>query len=147
MCFLLYAGTSEPIPRIQWIQEAPDVSVGSLKGDEELIKEHFSKPQVQNIGATSSCGCDFPWAMFQNGGWPEIEYAEKDEEQQTSEQFNREALVRLLRTVKDDSVELYGVWAGDYANTPAVCEELSLDDLLDSHFCFKERGFYSVRLK
>jgi hypothetical protein len=98
MCFLLYAGTSEPIPRKKWIQEAPDISVESLRGDEELIKEHFSKPEVQNIGSTSNCGCDFPSAMFQGGDWPEIEYVEKDEEQQKSEQLNREALVGLLRT-------------------------------------------------
>lgn len=146
MCFLLYAGTSESIIRRKWSQESPDISVASLEGDEELIRVHFSKAEVQKIGSTSHCGCDFPSAMFQNGGWPEIEYSEKDEEQQKSEQFNREALVGLLRTLKEDWIELYGVWAGDYSQAPAAREEISLQDLRDSNFCFKQRGFYKVRL-
>lgn len=146
MCFLLYAATNEPIPRKEWIQDAPDISVQSLKGDEELIKAHFSKPEVQNIGSTSCCGCDFPSAMLQNGGWPEIEFSEKDDEQKKNEQLNMEGLVSLLRNVKDDYFELYGVWAGDYAETPAAHEEISVQDMLDPHFCFKERGFYRVRL-
>lgn len=144
MCFLLYAGTSEPIPRRKWSQESPDISVNSLKDDEELIKAHFHKPETQNIGSTSSCGCDFPSAMFQNGGWPEIEYSEKDEEQQTNEQIKREALVNLLRILNEDWIELYGVWAGDYAATPEASEEISLQGLFHPHFCFKERGLYKV---
>jgi hypothetical protein len=146
MCFLLYAGTSEPIPRRKWSQESPIISVNSLQGDEELIKAHFNKPEIQNIGSTSSCGCDFPSAMFQNGGWPEIEYSEKDEEQQAIEQFNREALVDLLRTLNEGWIELYGVWAGDYVAPPEAREEIPLQGLLDAHFCFKERALYKVHL-
>jgi hypothetical protein len=147
MCFLLYAGTSEPIPRRKWSQESPNISVNSLQGDEELIKAHFNKPEIQNIGSTSSCGCDFPSAMFQNGGWPEIEYRLTDEEQHESEQFNREGLVNLLRTLKEEWIELYGVWAGDYTAAPEAREEISLQGLLDARFCFKERGFYKVHLQ
>jgi hypothetical protein len=112
MCALLFAGTKEPLPRRKSIQQSPDISVQSLGGDEELVNQHFSKPEVQNIGSTSGCGCDFPSAMFQNGGCPEIEYSEKDEEQLESEQFNRKALFGFLRTIKEDFIELYGVWAG-----------------------------------
>ena len=144
---MLYAGTRVPIPRKVWDRDAPDISVQSLEGEEEQIRAHFSKPEVQNIGSTSCCGCDFPNAMFQNSGWPEIEYCMKDEEQSNSEQLNREALVKLLKTVNEDWMELYGVWAGDYAKTPEVREEVLLDDLLDSRFCFKERGFYKVLLR
>ena len=85
--------------------------------------------------------------MFQNGGWPEIEYREIDENQQKSEQYNKQALVSLLASVTDDWVELYGVWAGDYATAPANREEVSLARLLDQQFRFKERGFYRVNLR
>lgn len=147
MCFMLYAGTNEPIPRKAWNRDAPDICVRDLVGDEERIREHFTKSSIQNIGSTSSCGCDFPSAMFQNGGWPEIEYREIDEEQQESEQYNRKALVTLLTSLADEWVEIYGVWAGDYAPAPTNREEVSLADLLDPQFCFKERGFYRVHLK
>ena len=84
--------------------------------------------------------------MFQNGGWPEIEYREIDEEQQKTEQYNKEALVSLLRSLTDEWVELYGIWAGDYAKAPENREEISLSDLLDPRFCFKERCFYNVHV-
>ena len=144
---MLYAGTSNPIPRKAWREDALDISVQSLEGNEQQIRAHFSKPAVQNIGSTSCCGCDFPNAMFQNGGWPEIEYSERDEEQSQSDQFNREALVKLLRTIDEDWIELYGIWAGDCMETPVVREEVFAQNLLDLHFYFKERGFYKVVLR
>ena len=43
---------------------------------------------------------------------------------------NCEALVALLRTTGDKVVELYGVWAGDFANVPQAHENISVDRLL-----------------
>jgi hypothetical protein len=146
MCFSLFVGTSRPLLRKDWDQERPDISVRSLEGDEIDITAHFSKPEVQYIGSTSNCGCDFPNAMFQNGGWPEIEFRQVDEEQQQSDQCNREGLVRLLQPFEEESVEFYCVWAGDYKRPPAARESIPLRRILEPDFCFKERGFYEVRL-
>src|SRR5262249_20071962 len=98
MCFALYAGTSEPIPLKDWSDEAPDLSVKPLTERESAISAHFSKPHVQYIGSTSQCGCDFPHAMYQNGGWPWFEDDEENEldrQSKASEQHNRERLVAL----------------------------------------------------
>lgn len=146
MCFMLYVGTTDPIPRRAWNRDAPDISVQDLGGNEEQVRTIFSQPSVQNIGSTSGCGCDFPSAMFQNGGWPEIEYREIDAEQQETEQYNKEALEGLLKSTAEEWVELYGIWAGDYATAPADREEVRVADLLDPQFCFKERCFYRVRV-
>ncbi len=70
-----------------------------------------------------------------------------DEEQTTSELFNRKVLVEVLRTINDNSVELYGIWAGDYAKDPLSREQVDLETILDSDFHFKERGFYEVKLR
>ena len=69
MCFVLYAGTSHPIPRREWRKDAPDLSVKSLTERESPIAAHFSKPQIQYIGSTSDYGCDFPYLVFQSGEW------------------------------------------------------------------------------
>lgn len=53
----------------------------------------------------------------------------------------------LLRGLGEERVELYGVWAGDYALVPACREELSIEALLDSSFYLKERGFYTIRFR
>lgn len=90
--------------------------------------------------------------MFQNGGWPEIEFyreAEKDESDiatDTTHRQNCAALVDLLRTTGDKVVELYGVWDGDFAKVPQARENISVDTLLDPDFCFKEQGLYTVSL-
>ena len=96
MCFVLYAGTVKPLPRSAFNPEAPAVWVTSLTEHDAAIRAHFSKPEVQYIGSTSQCGCDFPHAILQNGDWPEIEVATAFE-RNPSEKPNREALAALLR--------------------------------------------------
>ena len=38
MCFMLNAGTNEPIPRKAWNRDAPDICVLDLVGDEKRIR-------------------------------------------------------------------------------------------------------------
>ena len=117
MCFVLYAGTSDPIPRKDWRNDAPDVSVTSLTERESPITRHFSKPHVQCVGSTSQCGCDFPHVMYQNGGWPWLEYDDAEEverQKKESENFNRERLIATLQHTGEPTIELYGIWDGDF---------------------------------
>lgn len=152
MCFVLYAGTTDPLPRRRFDKDAPDLSVESLTERDAGIKRHFSSPAVQYVGSTSGCGCDFPHAIFQSGGWPEIEFnrdAEKDELEIAKDASNRQncaALVALLQTTGDKVVELYGVWDGDFAKVPQARENISVERLLEPGFCLKEQGFYKVCL-
>ena len=141
------------MPRKKFDKDSPELSVESLTERDGAIKKHFSKPEVQYVGSSSGCGCDFPHATLQNGKWPEIEYfdvAQKDEldlVRDISGRQNCEALIALLRTSGDEMVELYGVWDGDFANTPQTHEDISVDKLLSQNFRFKEQGFYRVHLE
>jgi hypothetical protein len=150
MCFVLYAGTSNPLPRRKWQKDAPDLSVESLTERDAPIKAHFRSPEVQYIGSTSGCGCDFPHATLQNGQWPEIGYfghLEQDAERVAIDKRNREALVELLREAGDTEVELYGIWDGDFAEAPETQESIGVETILDSAFLFKERGSYRVAVE
>ncbi len=154
MCFVLYVGTTGPLPRRKFDKDSLDLSVESLTERDTAIKQFFSTPEVQYVGSTSGCGCDFPHATLQNGRWPEIEYrdedAEKDEldiAREVSDRRNCKALVALLRTTGDEMVELYGVWDGDFATEPKAQETISIDELLGVNFRFKEQGFYKVYLE
>jgi hypothetical protein len=83
--------------------------------------------------------------MFQNGGWPEAEYYdEPNDETSASNRFNRQSLIALLKTTGEDSVELYGIWAGNYLKEPAIRETISVDQIADPQFLFKEYCFYNV---
>jgi len=152
MCFVLYVGTTNPLPRRKFDKDSADLPVESLTERDAGIKKHFSSPQVQYVGSSSACGCDFPFALFQSGGWPEIEFyktAEKDEldiERDRIHRQNCEALVSLLRATGENVIELYGVWDGDFAVAPQAHDSIAVDNLLKPDFYFKEKGFYKVHL-
>lgn len=145
MCFQLYAGTTKPIPRSEWDQSAPDLSVEALSERDAAIRTYFSGSEIQYIGSTSGCGCDFPHLTFQNGEWPWFESAEQDAELEASGRQNLEALVTLLQNTGEKTIELYGIWSGDFSE-PKLREEIPVQALLDPKFHFKEQGFYKVIL-
>lgn len=144
MCFMLYAATQNPIPPIDWSKEAPDVWVRALTQNEFEIRNHFSLPEIQYLGSTSSCGCDFPNVLLQNGEWPDDRDSEIGEDYERTCQFNRESLGRLLGRLNESIIELYGVWAGQESATPLVREHLTLEQLHDPAFRFKERVLYEL---
>jgi len=83
---------------------------------------------------------------LQNGDWPEIEVA-KAFERNPSEKPNREALAALLGSSGESMIELYGLWDGDFSETPKAREEIPLSRILDPDFLFKEQGFYTVEIR
>lgn len=123
------------------------MSVQSLTEQDDAVRAHFLLPEIQVIGSTSGCGCDFPHAIFQNQGWPEIEYQEnlnEDAQTASTHKHNREALVELLRASGENVIELYGLWDGDFAEPTAAHENIALKTILEPSFRFKERGLYRV---
>lgn len=124
MCFVLYLGTTRAVPRREFDKNSAGLSVKSLTNREAAIIRYFGSREVQCVGSSSDCGCDFPHAMFQNGGWPEIEFhknEEKDEMDIARDAVHRQnckALVELLRATGEREVELYGIWDGDFAKVP-----------------------------
>ena len=155
MCFVLYAGTVSALPRVAWNKDSPNLAVEPLKEQDATIKQYFSNPEVQYVGSTSGCGCDFPNVMLQNGSWPVIDTdeAEKDEfekAQDISERHNRELLIGLLQANGNNVVELYGFWIGDKeaeAKSPLFVESISLERIRQPDFRFKEQVLYRVHLE
>jgi hypothetical protein len=52
-----------------------------------------------------------------------------------------------LRNSGEKTVELYGMWDGDFAEVPKARESISLQKLLHPDFRFKEQGFYMVNME
>ena len=146
MCFQLYAATTKPLPRRKWELDSSRLPVRPLNARDATVKVHFSNPEVQFIGSTSGCGCDFPNLIFQNGGWPYDEDREVEPEEAASDRLNCEGLVSLLRSTGDSIVELYGIWDGHFAEAPKAFETIPVGAILNEGFRFKERGFYRVRM-
>jgi hypothetical protein len=147
---MLYAGTTKPLPRKNWDKDACDLCVESLVERDASVLTHFSLPEVQYIGSTSGCGCEFPHVTLTRGEWVGyLEVEVDDPEWEAGERVNREALVTLLRGSGEKIAELYGIWLsndGDFAKPVNVREEIPLARILEADFRFKERGFYRVSL-
>jgi len=146
MCFMLFVGTDEPLPLKEWRKEAPDVCVRPILENEDGIRVHFRKPVVQYVGSTASCGCDFPHWILYNGEVPDDPTELIDPDQAITHELNRRGLVKLLASGAPGSVEIYGVWAGNYGRQPKKIEEISIDQIRESSFLFGEQIFYRVSL-
>jgi hypothetical protein len=115
MCFTLYAGTTNPLPRRAWDKDARGLSVNSVGERDANIVKHFNRREVQYIGSTSGCGCDFPHVTLTRGEWVGyLDVVVDDPEWEASERVNREALVALLRESGEKEVDLYGIWDGEF---------------------------------
>ena len=145
MCFMLYVGTTKPIPRREWKKDAPDISVASLSEQDLAIKAHFNSAEVQCVGSTAGCGCDFPHVLLQNGEWPNFDF--DDAERVGTFGQNRKALVTLLRNTGETAIEIYGLWWGNFKKQPLSCEEIPLVRILEPDFLFREQVFYRVSMQ
>lgn len=115
MCFSLYAGTTKPLPQRAWDQDTRNLSVAPLAERDVNVVSHFSLREVQHIGSTSGCGCDFPHVTLARGSWvgyPDV--VVDDPASEATERMNREALVTLLRESGEKTIELYGIWDGGF---------------------------------
>jgi hypothetical protein len=146
MCFVLYVGTEKSLMRKKWDKDVPDLCIESLSENDSIIKTHFTKQEIQYVGSTSGCGCDFPHVILQNGEWPVFEDPEDDQERKAKNRYNREKLMLLLKSTGEEFVEIYGIWDGDYDKEPKAKESIQLMEILDNNFFFKEQGFYIVKI-
>src|SRR5277367_5064255 len=105
MCFQLYAATQHALPRRKWEMGSTELPVEPLSEREAPIRSHFSYLEVQHIGSTTGCGCDFPHVMFQNGSWYYPEDYEPDADEAESDRVNREGLVCILRESGEPMIE------------------------------------------
>jgi hypothetical protein len=130
-----------------WDKDSRGLSVNSLGERDEQVISYFDRREIQCIGSTSGCGCDFPHVTLTRGEWVGyLEVVVDDAQWEATERLNREALVRLLRESGEKTVDLYGVWDGDLTKPVNAREHIPLIRILEPEFRFKERGFYTVSL-
>jgi hypothetical protein len=147
MCFTLYAGTTNPLPRKAWDKDVRGLSIKSIGERDADIVKPFSRREVQYIGSTSGCGCDFPHVTLTRGEWVGyLDVVVDDPEWEASERVNREALLALLRESGEKTVDLYGILDGEFEKPVNIREEIPITRILEPDFRFKERGFYTVSL-
>ena len=143
MCFVLYIAATSPIPAIPWDENRRAVHTTELNEFALPVKGKFDRPNVKYVGSSQGCGCGFGHVMYQNGGWPEESMLGEPDDEQAE---NHTQLASVLRSLLEQNpeVELFGCWSGDEDEAVAGHKTMSLDELANPDFHFRERVLYTV---
>jgi hypothetical protein len=100
-------------------------------------------PEVVYVGSDQGCGCGFRHALIDDKEWYPI--VEEDNDMIEVIQKNHEDLYQYLTdNVKIGLIEVYGCWNGNITDSIDCVDEISIKDLTDKDFYFKEGWLYKV---
>ena len=101
MCLVVFAGSSAPLPLVEWSDASPGFNVRTLAPHEEAVRGVLAFPHLALLGAHTGCGCGF----IGDGA-----------DEPADVRRSREALARYTAAaLRDGPVELYVRWNGDEA--------------------------------
>ena len=142
MCLTVYLGTSVEPPPVA----TPDLTIERVSPDAEPVRQWFSLPYVNFVGAHTGCSCGFPYVVAEEP----IEYWEGMFDESKERQSDRRSLQALLDLIRPHAlqsgvVELYPVWNGEEALPPKGTVRLSFEPIKAEAFVFTERFLYEIR--
>lgn len=122
----------------------PAFNTRELDEREKSVLQHFSMPDVIYIGSNEGCGCSFRHALYDKGEWTYIAWEEG--EQAVASQVDHQALGNYLKASNMQKFQIYGCWDGDQALPSEYEETISLNDLMQPNFFFRERAHYRITI-
>jgi hypothetical protein len=135
MCKMVFIGTNLELAEIPWNENKKDFHVQRISDEFKDVARHFRTENIYSVGTSEGCGCNFVLKL----GW----FGNKDEEREGLNfvaQTNK--LVDLItnNASKENEVELYCCWAGDYASDLEDVETIQISgDDFRSRFNIEER--------
>lgn len=142
MCLMLYIGTAEELPATS----SADLRVESVGDGRHAVRQWFSQPVVQFVGAHTGCSCGFP-SVFAEARVEYYEGMPLQSDDRAADLRSVRALLELVRQalVRVDRVELYPVADGDEPAPPKGVIEWRLSRLEPERLFFNERFMHVVR--
>lgn len=142
MCMMLYAGTAAPLPEFA----DADLRVEPLDPTGAAVRQWFTLPSVQYVGAHTRCGCGFPHVLAETPNTYFEGMFDGDEDREADIRSTR-GLAELIRPCLDrgETVELYPAWAGDEGRAPKGRVRWGPADLDPERTVFTEGFLYVVR--
>lgn len=125
MCKMVFIGTNLELPEMPWDENKKDFHVERISDEFKDVKRHFRTKNIYYVGTSEGCGCRF----ILNPEW--LNEGDKEEEKENLNfvrQSNR--LVDLVadNVSKENEVELYCCWAGDYESNFEDVETIQVSD-------------------
>ena len=109
MCMVLYVAVDDPIPLVEWNAENPAFHVRRAPaGEDEIVRHHFTKPHIYEVGAHTGCACGFSYGQY------EVRDA-ADRVEDASARESVHALRRYISALIEQGmeVEIFACWDGD----------------------------------
>lgn len=140
MCLNLYLATRDALPP----RATDSIVVSELGVQYEPVREWFSLPHVQEVGAHTGCSCGFTNVAAE----VVIEYYdgmfdECDADERAKDVESVRALLALIAETPGD-IELLAAWAGDEFEPPRGVVELPFTTLVAETFVLTQRFLYRV---
>jgi len=148
MCLALYIGSTRTLPVIPcpdyprsvflstaWPEMAQRFSTSELAEEQQVVRKHFSLPNVIFAGSYEGCSCGFNYGR---------QYPDNQDDKDHL-RAARESVVALVEYVRDNEVmELYACWFGD-ESLPHVTERaVSIEELSSATFFFRDKELLHV---
>lgn len=119
-----------------WESKVVPFSVELLDDTNRIVVERFDFPVVRYAGSFEGCGCGFGVCVIDEDSDP-------PDEHELAGRTSREHLYDYV--VRNGVRTLYCCWSGDEKEPVEHTETLIPEQILDFHFEFKERGFYTIQ--
>ena len=142
MCLMLYIGTDEELPLLS----SRDLKVEHVDPARKAVRQWFSQPVVQFVGAHTGCSCGFPSVTAESP----VAYYEGmplHSDDRLADLRSVRALIELLgqAVARGSRVELYPVADGDESKPPKGVIDWQLGALDSDRLFFNERFMHVVQ--
>lgn len=125
MCKMVFIGTNLELTEIPWDENKNDLHVEIISDEFKDVTRQFRTKNIYYVGTSEGCGCRF----ILNPEW--LDENDKEEEKENLNFVSQtHRLIDLIvgKTSKDNEVELYCCWAGDYKSNFENVETLDTSD-------------------
>lgn len=141
MCFVLFAGSRQPLPESEWSESDRRVFVKQLDESELPVRHAFTTDSVQYVGSSQQCGCGFRTKMQL-----EDPYFPDEDDTEAERQQNHAQLVEAIRPTIDADGEtvLFGCWWGEWEPKDSQPAKVTLAEFASEDFAFVEGYRYSI---
>ncbi|RWX51155.1 hypothetical protein VU01_11983 [Candidatus Electrothrix marina] len=134
MCLAIYIASDKLLPLIEWKEEHPGFNTRSLSKYDRGVKKQFTLPFIIYAGSCQGCSCGFLKEFLIE--IKDLEMAQAD--------YNLLAEYLREHQKMGSNVEIYSCWEGDQEAQPEFIEQLTLEEVCDPQFQFKEKAYYKI---
>jgi hypothetical protein len=148
MCLMVYIASDQPLPLIEWSENAPTFWVGELGEYDEPVRKQFTKAYVYYLGSHKGCGCGFSYSAWNEEdyqGVPSEVYKSWVNDEEARRKSIRSLSAYLDAAISTGTLQLFACWDGDQTAQSEDQEIVSPKYFGGESFRFREKVLFYVQ--